>query len=68
MMRKEIVEIRIKEDGSFTFQAKEGFAGESCMERTKDLEIALGGKEISKKKTKEFYESDPSLTTNIALN
>lgn len=67
-MRKEKVEIRINEKGGFTFQAKEGFSGASCIERTKDLELALGGRAVSQEKTKEFYEADPSSPITIKLN
>nr|DAV25074.1 MAG TPA: Protein of unknown function (DUF2997) [Caudoviricetes sp.] len=67
-MRKETVEIRINEKGGYTFQAKEGFSGTSCIERTKDLELALGGTVVSKEKTKEFYEADPSSPVTIKLN
>lgn len=67
-MRKEVVEIRINEEGGFTFQAKEGFSGSSCVERTKDLELALGAHEISKEKTKEFYSPDDFSPINIKLN
>lgn len=67
-MNKETVEIRIDEKGGFTFQAKEGFAGASCVERTRDLELALGGRVVSQEKTKEFYESDPSSPVTIKLN
>ena len=34
-MNKQVIEIRIKKDGSYTLQAKEGFAGESCRENDK---------------------------------
>lgn len=67
-MKKEIVEIRINEKGGHTFQAKEGFSGTSCIERTKDLELALGGVAISREKTKEYYDTDPSSPITINLN
>ena len=66
-MRKEVVEIRINEKGGFTFQAKEGFSGSSCVERTKDLELALGGRRVSQEKTKEYYDSDPGSPLRINL-
>ena len=56
-MNKEVVEIRINTKGGFTFKAKEGFAGTSCVERTKDLELALGGHAVSKEKTDDYYKS-----------
>lgn len=67
-MRKETVEIRINEKGGFTFQAKEGFAGASCVERTKDLELALGGRAVSQEKTKDYYRPDDQSPLRVKLN
>lgn len=67
-MRKEVVEIRINTEGGFTFQAKEGFAGTSCIERTKDLELALGGRAVSQEKTDDYYKNDDQSPLRIKLN
>lgn len=67
-MKKETVEIRINEEGGFTFQAKEGFSGTSCIERTKDLELALGGRAIDQKKTDDYYKNDEQSPLKIKLN
>jgi hypothetical protein len=67
-MKKEVVEIRINTTGGFTFKAKEGFSGESCIERTKDLELALGGKMVSQEKTKDYYRPDDADPLTIKLN
>lgn len=67
-MRKETVEIRINEKGDFTFKAKEGFNGTSCIERTKDLELALGGRSVSTEKTKEYYQPDDASPLNIKIS
>lgn len=66
-MNREVVEIRINEKGGFTFEAKEGFSGASCVERTKELEIALGGRTpASTKKKDEYYNPDSSpVTVNL---
>lgn len=64
-MNKEVVEIRINEEGGFTFRAKEGFSGSSCVERTKNLEIALGGKAVSSQKTDDYYK--PDIKDNIKI-
>ena len=57
-MNKEVVEIRIDSKGNFTFLAKEGFAGSSCVERTKELELVLNGTAIATQKTDDFYKPD----------
>lgn len=66
-MRKEVVEIRINEEGGFTFQAKEGFSGASCIERTRDLELALGGRAVKQEKTDDFYKDDEQSPLRIKL-
>ena len=67
-MKKEVVEIRVDSKGGFTFEAKEGFEGSSCIERTKDLEVALGGKAVSTEKTKDYYKPDDSDPLRIKIN
>lgn len=61
------VEIRIDKKGNFTFQAKEGFQGTSCIEETKDLEIALGGTSVSVEKTDDYFRPDPENPINIKI-
>lgn len=58
MGKKQVVEITVKKDGSFTFEAKEGFQGANCREQTRDLELVLGGELQSSKNTKAFFEGD----------
>lgn len=67
-MNKETVVIRINQTGGFTFQAKDGFSGSSCVERTKDLELALGGRVVNTEKTKEYYNPDDASPIKIKLN
>lgn len=57
-MNREVVEIRVNSEGNFTFEAKEGFTGQSCIEKTKDLELALGGVAYDSQKKDEYYQSD----------
>lgn len=66
-MKKETVEIRINKEGGFTFKALEGFSGSSCVERTRNLELALGGHAISTEKTDDYYKTDDSSPININL-
>lgn len=67
-MKREVVEIRVNPKGGFTFEAKEGFSGSSCVEKTKDLEIALGGRTISTEKTADYYKPDESDPLKIKIN
>ena len=67
-MNKQVIEIRIKKDGSYTLQAKEGFAGESCREKTKQLELMLGGEAVSTENTSAYYDNDGDNAINLNLN
>lgn len=64
---KQVVEIVVKKDGSFTFEAKEGFQGANCREQTKDLELVLGGEQVKTENTKDYYKDDP-MNSNINLD
>lgn len=50
------VKVTIDNKGSFTLEALEGFAGESCVSQTREIEIALGGVEVSEGKTSAYYD------------
>lgn len=67
-MNKQVIQIRIKKDGSYTLEAKEGFAGESCREKTKHLELMLGGEAVSSENTSAYYDYDGSDDMNLNLN
>lgn len=65
---KQVVEITIKKDGSFTFLAKEGFSGENCRNQTKQLEMVLGGEAVSSTNTKDYYDGgDMNSNLNLKL-
>ena len=66
-MKREVIEIRIDKKGNFTFLAKEGFAGGSCIDETREIELALNGNStlVSTKKTKDYYRPDGSNPVNI---
>ena len=66
-MNKQVVEITIKTDGSYTFEAKEGFKGANCRNQTKQLEMVLGGVVDSTENTKDYYDGG-SMNTNLNLN
>lgn len=57
-MNKEVLEIKVNKDGSYTLLAKEGFAGESCRDKTMQLEMALAGNQTSTKNTDDYFKGD----------
>lgn len=67
-MQKQVIEIRIKKDGAYTLEAKEGFAGESCREKTRNLELMLGGEAVASENTAAYYEDDGDNDINLNLN
>ena len=54
-MNKKELEITINPDGSVSVQVK-CIKGQSCVDETKFLEEALGGKVESRELTSEYYE------------
>lgn len=57
-MSKKAIQIKIDGSGSYTLEAKEGFSGESCLSKTKDIELILGGTEVDGGKTDSYYDGD----------
>lgn len=66
-MDKRVIEITIDNKGNYTLEAKEGFSGESCIEKTKDIELVLGGTEVDGGKTDAYYDPDDN-DVSISLN
>lgn len=67
-MAKQVVEIIVKKDGTFSFKALEGFKGESCRKQTKSLELVLGGEAVDTENTKDFFDGGAmSINTNLKL-
>lgn len=66
MNDKRKIRIKIAKDGKYTIEAMEGFSGESCVEKTKNIEIMIGGQVVERGKKDEFYDGDaaPELTLN----
>lgn len=57
-MEKRVVKITVAKDGTHRIEAMEGFSGESCINKTKDIELALGGIQIDSGKKDSYYEGD----------
>jgi hypothetical protein len=66
MADKKKIRIKIAKDGTYTLEAMEGFSGESCVEKTKNIEIMLGGQAVARGKKDEYY--DPDATPELTLN
>ena len=63
-MEERKVTIMIDKKGQYTIEAS-GMTGTSCEQKTKDLELALGGDIVNEGKTSAYYDGDDS---PISLN
>ncbi|MED1125210.1 hypothetical protein [Bacillus atrophaeus] len=61
------VTLTIDSKGGYSIEAGEGFTGASCVEQTRDLEIAIGGSAVSEGKTDAYYEGDGDNPVNLNL-
>lgn len=60
--------ITINEDGSTEIDLKEGFSGMSCVEKSKEIELLIGGEQVEQKQKPEMFESgDVSVDLGIDL-
>ena len=67
-MNKQVVKITIKKDGSFSLEAGEGFKGQNCREKTRNLELLLGGEAVATENKSTYYEDDGDNDINLNLN
>jgi hypothetical protein len=67
-LTKRNVRITIDSKGQYTLEAGEGFSGASCLEKTKNLEVALGGTAIDEGKTGSYYDGDGDSPVTINLD
>ncbi len=65
-MKIEEIEITISADGKLRLHSF-GFTGDTCLEATKDLEVLLGNKIISRERTGETWDK-PSTKTAEKIN
>lgn len=62
------VTITIAEDGTSEIDLVEGFSGMSCIEKSKEIELILGGDQIEQKQKPEMYEGgDVSIDLGIDI-
>ena len=66
-MNQRRVRITIDNKGNYGIEALEGFSGTSCVEQTRELEIAIGGAVVDEGKTDAYYnpEDDNPVSLNL---
>ena len=62
------MDIVLNPDGTTEIDLKEGFSGMSCVEKSKQLEIIIGGTQVEQKEKPEYYEADTSVDIGIDIN
>lgn len=60
--------ISINEDGTVEVDLQEGFSGMSCVEKSKEIQLLIGGEQIEQKEKPEMFEGgDISVDLGIDL-
>lgn len=60
--------ISINEDGTVEVDLQEGFSGMSCVEKSKEIQLLIGGEQIEQKEKPEMFEGgDVSVDLGIDL-
>ena len=54
-------DITINMGGTTDIDLKEGFSGMSCVEKSKQIELIIGGTQVEQKEKPEYYEPDTSV-------
>lgn len=62
------IEIVIDNKGNYAIEAKEGFSGASCIEQTRNLELAIGGAVVDEGKTDAYYNPDGDNPVSLSLD
>lgn len=60
--------IIINEDGTTDIDLIEGFSGGSCAETSKQIELILGGGQITQKEKPEFYENEQDASVQLGID
>ena len=58
MNGRQCIRITIDKTGAYRFEAMEGFSGQSCVEKTKTIELVLGGTQVDSGKKDSYYNGD----------
>ena len=60
--------ITINADGTSDIDLQEGFSGMSCVEKSREIELILGGEQVEQKTKPEMYEGgDISIDLGIDI-
>ena len=64
---KKKIKVTIDKKGNYTIKTLEGFAGEECVQKTQDLEVAIGGQIVDEGKTEDYFR-DPEDPIKITFD
>ncbi len=57
-MDQKKIKIVIDNKGNYSIEAMDGFTGQSCVEQTRTLEVAIGGSVEEEGKKNSYYDPD----------
>lgn len=61
------MDITFNPDGTTDIDLKEGFSGMSCVEKSKQIELIIGGTAVEQKEKPEFYQEETSVDIGINI-
>ena len=60
--------ITIAEDGTADIDLLEGFSGMSCVEKSREIELILGGQQIEQQAKPEMYDGSGDISIDLGIN
>ena len=66
-MNQKRIQVVIDKQGNWTLKTLEGFAGTSCTDQTRNLEVAIGGAVAAEGKTDAYYRPDDEAPVTIGM-
>lgn len=62
------MKITIEQDGNYDLDLGEGFSGVSCIEKSKEIELILGGTETDAKTKDSYYDEGDTNVNELFLD
>lgn len=66
-MSEKRIRFVVDNKGNHTMETLEGFSGSSCVEQTKNLELAIGGVMAAEGKTDAYYRPEDEAPVTIGM-
>lgn len=60
--------IIVNEDGTTDIDLIEGFGGTSCTETSRQIELILGGGQVTQKEKPEYYDNEQDASVQLGID